>query len=120
MNIKLILIKTTFVTIISASGCSYLPGDSNKSVSEQAVDQTVGAEKIGIPECDALFDELARFAEDPNDNFATRAAKRAAANSLRDKVKQRIEQKKSDKAQVAKDCREYKTQFDMLRNEWNR
>jgi hypothetical protein len=120
MKIKLILLTTISAIIISAAGCSYIPGDSNKSYSEQAVDQTVGAEKIGIAECDELFEELARFAENPEDNFATRAAKRAAANTLKDKIKQRIEQNKSDKAKVAKDCREYKAQFDMIRNEWNR
>jgi hypothetical protein len=117
MKNKLLLF--TAILILS-TGCSYLPADSNKSVSEQAVDSTVGAEKIGIPECDTLIDELAAFSQNPDDNFAARTAKRAAANKVREKLIQRIEQNKTDKAKLAKDCTDYKAQFDMLRNEWNK
>jgi hypothetical protein len=117
MKSKLILLTAI---LIAASGCSYLPADSNKTITEQAVDQTVGAEKIGVAECDELFDEMARFGENPDDSLVTRTAKRVAANKVRDRLKTKIEQDKKDKTQLAKDCRDYKAQFDMIRNEWNR
>ena len=119
MKIRLQLSAAVFAALFAVSSCSYLPADSNKTITEQAVDQAGGAEKIGIAECDDLFEELARYAENPDDNIAKRSAKRYAANKLREDLKQRIEKNKSDKTKIAKDCREYRGYFDMMRNQAN-
>jgi hypothetical protein len=116
MKIKNLLFFAPAVMLVSLSACSKLPADSNKSVSEQAIDSTVGVDKIGIPECDALIGDLAAFAENPDDNFAARAAKRAAANKMRENLKQTIEQNKTDKTKLAKECTKYKNRLDMWKN----
>ena len=115
MKIKSILFAS--ILILSA-GCSYLPSNSNKSVSDNAVDSTIGAEKIGVPECDEAFEEIAKMlSQNDDDSFLTQAAKRAAVNKIRENLKQKIEENKTDKAKLAKDCREYKSQIDKFKTE---
>lgn len=120
MKIKTRILTALAAALISLPACSYLPADGNKTVTEQAVDSTVGIEKVGIPECDVLIDELAAFSQNPDDSIPTQIAKRAASNAVRDRLKQRIEQNQTDKKKLAQDCVQYKAQFDMIRNELNR
>ncbi len=84
----------------------------DKTTAEKAVDLTLGEHTLGIPECDALFDALVPYANSPEDNFVTRAGKRALVNKIRQSVKESIEQNKNDKTKLANDCKEYKTQLD--------
>jgi len=81
---------------------------SNKTFTDKAVDTAVGDEKIGIPECDEAIDILEAQANDPDDNFVTKAVKKTALNTFRDQLKKSIEENKSDKKEVAKFCREFK------------
>lgn len=123
MKNKLILLIAISLLLFAALGCSYIDGltgssNSNKTTAEKAVDSTVGEEKIGIPECDEAFEEIAKMlAENENDDFLTQTTKRIAVNKIRENLKQRIEQNKTDKAKLAKDCREYKQQIDKFKTE---
>lgn len=123
MKNKLIFLITISLLMFAALGCSYIENlqggtNSNKSTTDKAIDSTIGEEKIGIPECDEAFEELAKLvAESENDSFLTKTAKRAAINKIRENLKQRIEQNKTDKAGLAKDCRDYKTQIDKYKTE---
>jgi len=117
MKNKYILLTVIAVLLLSVLGCSYLDqsnSNSNKSLPDQAVDSSVGEEKIGIPECDEAFDELAKFSDNAEDNFVTKAGKRAALNKIRENLKQSIEKNKKDKAQQAKECKEYKSQIEFF------
>jgi hypothetical protein len=121
MKNKLIFLTAISLLLFAALGCSYIDGltgssNSNKSTTDKAIDSTVGEEKIGIPECDEAFEEIAKMlAQNENDSYVTQAGKRIAINKVRENLKQRIEQNKTDKAKLAKDCREYKTQIDKFR-----
>ncbi len=84
----------------------------NKSTTEKAIDLTLGEHTLGVPECDALFDALVPYANSPEDDIVTRAAKRVFANKIRQSIKESIEQNKNDKTKLATDCKEYKTQLD--------
>jgi hypothetical protein len=123
MKNKSVLLITIFALLFAVLGCSYISNlqsdsNSNKTTAEKAIDSTVGEEKLGIPECDDAFDEMAKLLSDAeNDSFITKTAKQAAINKIRENLKQRIEQNKSDKTQLAKDCREYKTQIDKFKTQ---
>ncbi|MEO8043183.1 MAG: hypothetical protein ABI646_11275 [Acidobacteriota bacterium] len=82
--------------------------NSNKSLTDTAVDSAVGEKKIGIVECDEALDMLTAQANDPDDNFVTKAVKKTAINTFRDRVKKSLEESKTDKKEVAKFCREFK------------
>jgi len=125
--------KSTFILAIlifalAVIGCSSInplsdtksgsntPG-SNKSLTDKAVDTAVGEQKIGIPECDQVMDMLAAEANSPDDNFVTKAVKQTFLNKIRDSIKQSIEENKNDKVELAKNCKELKTQLENYKAE---
>ena len=96
----------------SASGTNNSnSANSNKTLTDRALDTALGQEKIGIAECDEVVDILAAQANDPDDNFVTKALKVTALNEFRQKVKAELKDKKGSQADVAKFCREFKSRL---------
>jgi len=92
---------------------------SNKTLTDQGVDAAVGEEKIGVPECDEVIDMLKDYANNPDDNFVVKAGKQMIVNRIREAIKQSIEENKSDKVELAKNCKEFKTELDKAMAEQN-
>ena len=91
--------------------------NANKSLTDKAVDTAVGGQKIGIQECDEAMDILEAQANNPDDNFVTKAVKKTALNTFRDQLKQQVEQNPTNKGEVAKFCREFRNNLaDSLNN----
>ena len=82
--------------------------NSNKSLTDTAVDAAVGEKKIGIAECDEAMELLTTQAENPDDGFVTKAVKKTALNTFRDHVKKSLDESKTDKKELAKFCREFR------------
>ena len=116
-----------FVLVLVALGCSSMnPFSSksesgrsdrtaNKTITDKAVDTTVGEQKIGVPECDEVVDMLAAEADNPDDNFVAKAAKAVVINKIRESVRESVEKNKNDKETLAKNCREFKMQLDKFK-----
>lgn len=85
--------------------------NSNKTLTDKAVDTAVGEGKIGIPECDEVMDLLSAEANNPDDGFVIKAAKGVAINKLKETIRVSVEENKTDKAQLAKDCRQAKIEL---------
>ena len=85
---------------------------ANKSLSDQAVDTALGVQKLGIPECDALMDDLTAYANNPEDGFAEQLAKSLVANQIKSSVKTAVEENQTDKAQLATICKSLKAEFE--------
>ena len=85
---------------------------SNKTLTDQGVDAAVGDEKIGVPECDEVVDMLKDYANNPDDNFVVKAGKQMIVNKIRQAIKQSVEENKSDKVELAKNCKEFKTELE--------
>ena len=94
--------------------------NSNKSLTDTAVDTAVGEKKIGIVECDDALEILTAQANDPDDNFVTKAMKKTALNTFRDHVKKSLDDSKTDKKEVAKFCREFRDNLDESSSEENK
>ena len=92
----------------TSSNSATLPVNSNRTLTDTAVDAAVGEKKIGIAECDEALELLTAQAEDPNDGFVTKAVKKTALNTFRDHLKKNLEESKTDKKEVAKFCREFR------------
>lgn len=90
---------------------------SNKSLTDKAVDKTVGEEKIGIPECDEVMDLLTAEANNPDDNFVIKAAKGVFINKIKETIRRSIEENKTDKARMAKDCKQAKAELEKYKAE---
>ncbi|MEO7660315.1 MAG: hypothetical protein ABIV48_11935 [Pyrinomonadaceae bacterium] len=84
---------------------------SNKSLTDKAVDTTVGENKIGVPECDEVVDMLRDYADNPDDNFVVKAGKSMFVNKIRESIKASVEENKGDKVELAKNCREFKAEL---------
>lgn len=91
----------------STTNSSRTSVNSNKTFTDKAVDSTVGEKKIGIPECDAAVDLLEAQANNPDDNFVTKAVKKTMLNTFREQLNKNLEDNKTDKKEVAKFCAEF-------------
>ena len=93
--------------------------NSNKTITDKAVDSTIGEKKIGIPECDEAMDVLEAQANNPDDNFVAKAVKKTMLNTFREQLKKNLEDNKTDKKEVAKFCIEFKKNMEDSLKEGN-
>ena len=104
-------------------GCSFIGNDSragsnsNATLTDKAIDKTVGKSNIGIPECDEVINAIDAELNNPDDNFVVKAAKATVLNQIKDSIRESIEQNQNDKTELAKTCREFKVQFDKYKAE---
>jgi hypothetical protein len=91
----------------------------DKTTTDRVVDVTVGDEKIGVPECDELFDLLAEQSKDTEDNYVVKATRQYFLNKIRESVKKSLEENKNDPVKAGKECKEYKAQLDKFKAEEN-
>ncbi len=104
------------IFIISAGlGCSFLGNSSEPANGSKAANANSAVKKIGVPECDALMDELATFANNPDDNFAVRAGKGIIADQIKQSINSAIEENGANKPQLAEACRSIKAEFEKAR-----
>lgn len=101
----------------AVGGSDNTSANSNKTLTDKAVDVTVGEEKLGIPECDQLFEELTAQSKSSEDDYVTKAAKQFALNKIRESIKKSIQENKNNPQQMAKDCKEFKAQLDKFKSE---
>ncbi len=122
------LIATLTVLLTGTLGCGLISrsgdtgagssgGNSNKTLTDKAVDKTVGQSKIGVPECDEVVDAIEAELNNSEDDFVTKAVKATVLNRIIDSIKQSVEENKSDTVELAKTCKEFKRQFDKYKAE---
>lgn len=113
------------ILLLTALGCSSInpfaeksaPTNSNKTLTDKAVDTAVGEEKIGIQECDEVIDAITSELNNPDDNFITKAGKAVVLNKIKESIKTSVEENKGNKAEIAKNCREFKKELDKFKSE---
>lgn len=111
--------------LLAALGCSSInpfadkagQTNSNKTLTDKAVDTAVGEEKIGIQECDEVIDAITSELNNPDDNFITKAGKAVVLNKIKESIKTSVEENKGNKAEIAKNCREFKKELDKFKSE---
>lgn len=132
MKNKFVLSIASSALLISSLACSFynpLKGGSDapqnnnstttksddKSLSEKAVDSTVGEDRIGVPECDELLDYISDQSKNQNDDFVSKATREFFLNRIRESVKESVEKNKNDTEKLAKNCKDYKKQLDKFK-----
>lgn len=127
------LVTVSGVLLVAALGCSSLnpfsrssetkSGSSDtksgqsKTVTDKVVETTVGETKIGIPECDEVMDEITAEMNNPDDGYIAKAVKQTVLNRIKENLRESLEQNKSDKVEMAKNCREFKKQLEKFKAE---
>lgn len=104
-------------TAANRTGSNNRNANANRSLTDVAVDTAVGEQKIGVPECDEVMDLLTTYANNPEDNFAVRAAKGVFVNKIKESIRQSIEQNQTDKADLSRVCKEAKTELEKYRSQ---
>jgi hypothetical protein len=101
--------------------------NSNKTLTDKAVDTAVGNSKIGIPECDEVMDLIQAELDNADDNFVTKAIKATVLNRIKDGIRESVDKNRNSNGRIAKDdeemaktCREFRTQFDKYKAEEQR
>ena len=120
MKNLLSLVLITLIFLISTLGCgipgrllgSSEPNTRDKSVTDKGIDIALGNERIGVPECDEVLDELAEQMRSADDNYITKATKGYILNKIRESVRESIKENQNDKIKMAKECRDFKLQLD--------
>ncbi len=128
MKNKFALLSVVIIITSVALGCSSInpladkkttsnqPG-SNKSLTDKAVDTAVGEQKIGVPECDDVMDMLSEYANNPDDGFVVKAGKAIVVNKIKESIKKAAEDNNTDKAEMAKTCKEAKVELEKYKAE---
>jgi hypothetical protein len=130
MKNKITLLIVGSLFLISVLGCSSInpfsgsdkpanapSASKDKTLTDKAVDKTVGQSKIGVPECDEVMDAIEAELSNSEDDFVTKAIKATILNRIKDSIKQAVEENKSDTVEMAKTCKEFKTQFEKYKEE---
>ncbi|MFT3744686.1 MAG: hypothetical protein QM785_10405 [Pyrinomonadaceae bacterium] len=128
MKNKFALFSVLLILMAAVLGCSSInpladkkpAGNqpaSNKSLTDKAVDTAVGEKKIGVPECDEVIDMLTAYANNPDDGFVVKAGKAIVVNKIKESIKTAVEDNKTDKAEMAKTCKEAKVEFEKYKTE---
>lgn len=123
------------ILLISVLGCSYynpLAGSSDapkdnsnsaktndKSLTDSAIESTVGGTTTGVAECDELLDMISESSKNQNDDYVSKATREFFLNRIRDSVKESIEKNKDDQAKMAKNCADFKNQLTKFKAEEN-
>ncbi|MBA2335833.1 MAG: hypothetical protein H0V90_12980 [Blastocatellia bacterium] len=89
----------------------------NKTLTDSALETVAGEDKFGVAECDEVMDFLVAQANDPDDNFVTKAVKTTLLNKFRDRMKRSIEEQKANKVELAKTCKDFKRNLDTSKAE---
>ncbi len=89
----------------------------DKTLTDKAVDTTVGDEKIGVPECDEVMDMLTAEANNPDDGYIIKAGKALFFNRLKESIRKSVEENKGNTKEMAKTCRDAKKQLEKYKAE---
>ena len=101
----------------SLSGGSNSGANANRPASSSAPD--LSEETTGVPECDEVMNMLSAEANDPDDGYIAKAIKAVFLNKIRENVKKSIEENKTDKVALAKNCKDFKAQLEKYKADEN-
>ncbi len=128
MKNKITLLLVITLVLGTGLGCSWMNPFSgassgtttergSRTVSDTAVDATVGEELIGIEECDAIVTELTTPAENSEEGYIVKAFRQYYVNTIRESIRKSIEENKSDPEKLRTECVKIKAQLDKFRAE---
>lgn len=128
MRNRFLAIFTTLIIFTVGLGCGLMDRmektatgsentNTNKTLSDKAIDTVAGEARIGVPECDEVMDYLSAEANNPDDNFVTKAVKKTALNKFRSQIKKGVEENNTNKVELAKTCKDFKKNLDTFKSE---
>ena len=128
MKNKLSVLIVLAIFMFIALGCSMIwgakkagspdistssPGsDSNKSVTDKAIEDIADGETTGVQECDDLMKFISEQSQNPDDNWVTKGIRDYAIGQVKKSLRESIEQNKNDKKKMAEQCVDLRKSFE--------
>ena len=123
INLLLVLAVMIFVIGCSCGNMGNMFSDSKdngkssdktltEKVTDKVTDVATEGEKIGVPECDELMDYFRNKIDDEKTDFVTKAFLKTLESQFRAGIKKNIEENKTNKEDMAKWCKEFKSNID--------
>jgi len=112
------LFASAGLAVFMGLGCGYIgnsgpgPDNSNRTLSDKAIDTGIGRSNVGVLECDRVLDAIEAELNNPDDNLVVKAAKATALNRIKDNIRLEIEKNANNKTELVSTCTEFKKQFD--------
>lgn len=129
MKNKIVLCAVSLIMLFMVLGCSWISpfsgsetsksGDSKtaeKSTSDTVI-ESVLVEKTGVAECDELMSYISELAKSQDDDYVTKATREFILNRIRESIRKNVEENKGNPEEMAKNCKEYKTQLETYKAE---
>ena len=79
--------------------------------------ETLGVDRVGIEECDAVIDELAGQAASADDGYIVKSIKGYYVDKVREALTKSVEENKGDPEKLRAECIKFKAQLDKYRAE---
>ena len=127
MKNNVVFVAALLLLVGAVLGCRFIgegtgssenaSANANKTMTDKAVDVAVGRESVGVPECDEVADMLETYSNNPDDNFVTKAVKGTVLNKIKDSFRRSLEDNRTDKAELANTCRDFKAQLEKYKAE---
>ena len=129
MKNKLSVLIVLAIFMVIALGCSMIWGggkknastdkstsapssDSNKSVTDKAIEDIADGETTGVQECDDLMKLISEQSQNPDDNWVTKGIRDYAIGQVKKSLRESIEQNKNDKKKMAEQCTDLRKSFE--------
>ena len=99
-------------TASSDKSTSSPSSDSNKSVTDKAIEDIADGETTGVQECDDLMKLISEQSQNPDDNWVTKGIRDCAIGQVKKSLRESIEQNKNDKKKMAEQCTDLRNSFE--------
>ena len=117
----LFAISLLLFTVLGCGSLNPLSGigssESDKADASNPSGETLGVDRVGIEECDAVIDELSAQASSPDDGYIVKSIKGYYVDKIREALKKSVEENKGDPEKLRAECVKFKAQLDKYRAE---
>ena len=112
-----VVLGCSSIKSLSSKGKTPTPTPTDQTLTDKAIDTAIGEEKTGVPECDEVSDFFTREVNNPDDGYVAKAIKAVIFNRIKEQFKKAIEDNKTDKAELAKQCKDFMIQLQKAKSE---
>ena len=86
--------------------------DSNKTLTDKAIEEVADGETTGVQECDDLMKLISDQTKNPDDNWVTKGIRDYAIGQVKKSLRESLEQNKNDKTKMAEQCTDLRKSFE--------
>lgn len=94
------------------SNTAVVTTNSNKSVTDRAIEQVADGETTGVKECDDAIRFVTDQMQSPDDNWVSKGMKDYLAGQFKRQIREAVAQNQDDQKKLAQQCVDLKNSFE--------